>query len=104
MHTHVCLKHFKLKNGNKKIRAHCQIGLWSFAYFSSFFHQFLFSSIYRTAVVWSPASVFPSLGFYFIFKMKDLVWLIQNPILFFFHNCYAWLNRQKCDLGGGEKT
>lgn len=36
-YTHVCLKHFKLKNGNKKIRAHCQIGLWSFAYFSSFF-------------------------------------------------------------------
>lgn len=72
--------------------------------FLPFFHQFLFSSIYRTAVVWSPASVFPSLGFYFIFKMKDLVWLIQNPILFFFHNCYAWLNRQKCDLGGGEKT
>ena len=65
---------------------------------------FLFSSIYRTAVVWSPACVFPSLGFYFIFKRKALVWLIQNPILYFFHNCYAWLNQENNALSGGEKT
>lgn len=43
-------------------------------------------------------------GFYFIWKMKDLVWLIQSQILFFPYNCYAWLKLHRCDPLGGEKT
>lgn len=71
------LQQFKLKN-----RTHCNISLRSFASFSFFLFHFQLCFQDCCCVVFSKF-VFLSLGFYFICKMKDLVWLIQNPILFF---------------------
>lgn len=31
--------------------------------------------------------------FFPLWVVKDLVWLVQSPILFFSYNYYAWLNQ-----------